>query len=94
MNLATILFFSLAPVDSTRITLSTAVQDNYFMCPVLTPKLEERLKEKCNCRVTKTVDYKVIISSDSLQLSTDEIRKIIDGVGFDTTHVNIYRNED
>ena len=81
---------ALQSVDSTKIILSTSVEDNYFMCPVLTPRLTERLVRDCECEVITTEDYELWVYPNEYRPFTEErLRQLIDIVGFDTTHVFI-----
>lgn len=86
--------FALQSADSTKIVLSTSQEDNYFMCPVLTPRLKERLIRDCECEVITTDDYELwVYPNGKRPLADERIRQLIDLVGFDTAHITIRREE-
>ena len=86
--------FALQTTDSTKIVLSTSEEDNYFMCPVLTPRLTERLIRDCECEVITTEEYELwVYPTVDRPFNDDRLRQLIDIVGFDTTHVFIRHEE-
>ena len=90
MTIAAALILVFSSPDSTKIELSTSIEDQYFMCPVLTPRLTNRLKRECHCEVISTEDYEILLyPNEETPLTEKHIRKLIDLVGFDTTHVTI-----
>lgn len=94
MNLLLGLVLTVSVPDTAKIILTTSPEDNYFMCPVLTPRLTERLIRDCECEVTTTDNYELWLYPTKLNPIRDErIRELIDIIGFDTTHVRI-RHED
>jgi hypothetical protein len=94
MNLLLGLVLTVSVPDTAKIILTTSPEDNYFMCPILTPRLTERLIRDCECEVTRTDNYELWLYPTKVNLiSDDRIRQLIDIIGFDTTHV-IIRHED
>lgn len=94
MSIIAALALAISSPDSTKITLSTSPEDQYFMCPVLTPRLVNRLKEECHCEVSTTEDLRIVIANTSDDLDAERIKILIDLVGFDPTHVTIQYEED
>jgi len=94
MSIIAALALAVSLPDSTKIVLSTSLEDQYFMCPVLTPRLVNRLKEECQCDVSTTEDLRIIIANTTNELDEERIKVLIDLVGFDPTHVMIHYGED
>ena len=94
MSIIAALALAVSLPDSTKIVLSTSLEDQYFMCPVLTPRLVNRLKEECQCDVSTTEDLRIIIANTTNELDEERIKVLIDLVGFDPTHVMIHYEED
>ena len=95
MSIAAALILVFSSPDSTKIELSTSIEDQYFMCPVLTPRLRERLIRNCECEVVSTEDYKIwLYPNEERPFAEKRIRELIDLVGFDTTHVTIQHVKD
>lgn len=94
MSIIAALALAVSSPDSTKIVLSTSLEDQYFMCPVLTPRLVNRLKEECQCDVSTTEDLRIIVANTTNELDEERIKVLIDLVGFDPTHVMIHYGED
>jgi hypothetical protein len=95
MSLLLSLVLTVSVPDTAKIILTTSPEDNYFMCPILTPRLTERLMRDCKCEVTTTDNYELWLYPTKLNPIRDErIRELIDIIGFDTTHVTIQHEDE
>ena len=95
MNLLLGLMLTVSVPDTAKITITTSLEDNYFMCPVLTPRLTERLSRDCECKVIRTDNYELwLYPTKENPIRDERIRQLIDIIGFDTTHVRIQHEDE
>jgi hypothetical protein len=75
------------PAD-TLINYDIIGEANMFMCPFLSPKYINFLKDECNCEVVKTPDL-IIHLYNSVQLNNEKLLKKAEEIGYERKNITI-----
>lgn len=65
-------------------------QAHMFMCPFLSPKFINFLKDECNCEVIKTPDL-IIHLYKSVKLNEERIFKKAEEIGYEKKNITIHQ---
>jgi hypothetical protein len=77
------------PKDSVA-TYQITGQAHIFMCPFLSPKFMDALKDACKCEVTKSEDL-VIHVVDGVPLDEERILQRAESIGYERKLISIER---
>lgn len=63
-------------------------ESRMFMCPFLSPKFMDVLKQECQCEVVKTKDYTILLNN-SMSLDYDRVLNKAEELGYKKSMIKI-----